>query len=199
MKTWHFPASRLHGRECFTRSRSRSKQSRYGSASSPTALLPAPEGRVAPGARLVERAASRSSRPRILPPTRASTPECALRTPAARSTTPTGPGTVTGGAVGWISIGVSVTGVSVTTSGYDRGAPPDPDPCLDLSRSIASRSVQTGFRRSWRGPRLRARRARRRDGPGGPGRASTTRSRGRPRGRSGPRRGRLRARRRSRA
>src|SRR2546426_616381 len=40
MNTWHLPASRRHGRECFTRSRSRSQHSRDGSASS--RILPCP-------------------------------------------------------------------------------------------------------------------------------------------------------------
>ena len=70
MNTWHLPARRRHGRECFTRSRSRSKHRRYGSGSSGRARSPAPTGRVAPGAKQrVDRSASRSSRDTTPPPT----------------------------------------------------------------------------------------------------------------------------------
>ena len=68
MNTWHFPASRRKARLCWMRSRSRSKQVRNRSGSSATTRWPAPIARVAPGARTLSSAASRSSSDGMLRP-----------------------------------------------------------------------------------------------------------------------------------
>ena len=58
MNTWHFPASRRHGRECLMRSRSRSKHSRYGSGVSAAGPARADRARRAGGANAASSSAS---------------------------------------------------------------------------------------------------------------------------------------------
>src|SRR4051794_2327392 len=149
MKTWHFPASRRHGRECLMRSRSRSKHSRYGSGASGRMRSPAPTARVAPGASSSPRRASRSSRPSSGAPTYASTPWCAVRTTTSASAS-----------APLATIRSTAFSASLTRRPYQRGVTPTPTPFHDSRRGGGAPDAESRVRGREAGDRHPVRRAR---------------------------------------